>query len=316
MLAAMAHRIAFVLFADFQQLDIAGPLAVFEVAERLRPGSYAWRFHASAAGPVRSSAGVTWEAGALPARGRFDTLMLAGGDGSDDAAADERLVRWLQRMARPGPGAPRIASVCSGSLVLAAAGVLDGCRATTHWSRTRQFQARHPRVRLEPDRIYVHDRNRWTSAGITAGIDMALAIVAHDLGEDVARHAAQQLVVYTRRRGGQSQFSALLQLERPQGRFAQLLEDVRARLAEPHSVESLAERACMSPRHFARAFHAETGATPARAVERLRVEAARAALQSGGISVQQAAQRYGFGRAERMRRSFVRLLGVPPTALR
>lgn len=316
MLAHMTHRIAFVLYPDFQQLDVAGPLAVFEVAERLRPGSYTWHFAASEAGSVRSSAGVSWEAGALPARGRFDTLMLTGGDGSDAAAADARLVRWLQRMARPGAGAPRIASVCSGSLVLAAAGVLDGCRATTHWSRTRQFQRRHPQVQLEPDRIYVHDRNRWTSAGITAGIDMALAMVAHDVGEDVARLAAQQLVVYTRRRGGQSQFSALLQLERPQGRFAPLLEEVRSRLAERHSVESLAERACMSPRHFARAFHAETGATPARAVERLRVEAARAALQSGGVSVQQAAMRYGFGRAERLRRSFVRLLGVPPTALR
>ncbi len=314
MLRGMAYRIAFVLFPGFQQLDIAGPLAAFEIAERHRPGSYRWQWVSGSAGPVRSSAGLAWPTEALPRRDRFDMLMLSGGDGVDAACADPRLRRWLQRAA--ADERLRITSVCSGSLLLAAAGLLDGRSATTHWSRTRQFQQRHPQVRLQPDRIYTHDGRLWTSAGISAGIDLALALIAHDLGEQVSRQVAKQLVVYHRRPGGQSQFSALLDLQRPQGRFAALLDHVRCHLAEPHDVESLAARACMSPRHFARAFAAETGRTPARAVERLRVEAARAALDSGAPSVQQVVMDCGFGQPERMRRAFVRLLGQPPTAFR
>lgn len=314
MLRPMPIRIAFVLFPDFQQLDIAGPLAAFEVAERLRPGSYRWRFVAATAGLVPSSSGLAWPAQALPRAGSFDMLMLSGGDGVDAASADDTLMRWLRRSAAH-PGL-RITSVCSGSLMLAAAGLLDGRAATTHWSRTRQFQRRHPQVALQPDRIYVHDGPVWTSAGITAGIDLALALIAQDLGEAVSRQVAQQLVVYHRRPGGQSQFSALLELDRPQGRFAGLLDHVRSHLARPHDVQTLAAHACMSPRHFARAFAAETGSTPARAVERLRVEAARAALDSGAASVQQVARDCGFGQPERMRRAFVRLTGHPPAAVK
>lgn len=310
----MPIRIAFVLFPDFQQLDIAGPLAAFEVAARLRAGSYAWRFVASQPGLVRSSSALAWPAQALPRQGSFDMLMLSGGDGVDAATLDEPLMRWLRRSAaRPGM---RVTSVCSGSLMLAAAGLLDGRAATTHWSRTRQFQRRHPNVALQPDRIYVRDGPVWTSAGITAGIDLALALIAHDLGEALSRQVAQQLVVYHRRPGGQSQFSALLELDHAQGRFSTLLDHVRCHLAEPNGVEDLAARACMSPRHFARAFVAETGNTPARAVERLRVEAARAALDSGAASVQQVARDCGFGQPERMRRAFVRLTGQPPAAMK
>jgi transcriptional regulator GlxA family with amidase domain len=314
----MQRRIAFVLFPGFQQLDIAGPLAAFEIAEALRPGSYGWRFVASRPGPVASSAGLAWMAQALPRAGRFEMLMLAGGDGIDAACGDAALRRWLQRSAQRGD--VRITSVCSGSLLLAAAGLLDGRAATTHWSRTRAFQQRHPQVRLLPDRIWVHDRGGepeiWTSAGISAGIDLALALIAHDHGEALSRQVAQQLVVYHRRPGGQSQFSALLALERPQGRFALLLDHVRSHLAERHAVQDLAARACMSPRHFARAFTAETGRTPARAVERLRVDAARAALDSGARSLQQVARDCGFGSADRMRRAFQRLLGQPPSGSR
>lgn len=314
MLAGMPLHIAFVVFPGFQQLDIAGPLAAFEVAERYRPGSYTWRVAAAQPGLVRSSSGLAWPAEALPRRGRFDMLMLSGGDGVDQAMACPALLRWLRR-AGADPRV-RVTSVCSGSLVLAAAGLLDGRAATTHWSRTRLFGRLYPQVQLLSDRIWVHDRGVWTSAGITAGIDLALALIAHDLGEEVSRAVAQQLVVYHRRPGGQSQFSTLVELQRPQGRFGTLLAHVRSNLAERHAVQDLAAQACMSPRHFARAFVAETGSTPAQAVERLRVEAARAALESGAHSVQQVAQDCGFGQPERMRRAFVRLLGQPPAALR
>jgi transcriptional regulator GlxA family with amidase domain len=296
------------VFPNFQLLDAAGPIAAFEAA-----GGYEVRIVAAQPGVVRSSSGVEWMAQGLP-RGPFgDTLMLAGGDGVDTAMEDETLRRFIRRSAAQKH---RVASVCSGSLLLAATGLLDGRTATTHWSRTAQFRRLFPRVRLEADRIFVQDGQMWTSAGITAGIDLALAMIAHDLGADVARGVAQELVVYYRRPGGQSQFSALLAMQGADNRFDPLLDHVRGHLKERHSVEDMAARACMSPRHFARAFHTETGVTPAKAVERLRVEAARAALDGGAVSVQRVAADCGFGDAERMRRSFARILGMTPSALR
>jgi transcriptional regulator GlxA family with amidase domain len=318
----MGCRIAFVIFPGFQQLDLAGPMAVFEVARLARPGSYDWRLVASTAPTVRSSAGVDWPVQPLPRRfDAVDLVMVIGGDGVDAAGRDPRLVAWLKRASRSGA---RIASICSGSLVLAAAGLLDERTATTHWSRSQQFATDHPAVRLQPDRIYVREpavRARglpelWTSAGMTAGIDLCLALLAHDHGEELAREAARQLLVERRRPGGQSQFSPLLDLQRPDGRFGALLDGLRRELRGDLSVEALAARACMSPRHFARCFRGETGATPAQAVERLRVEAARAALEGGAASVLRVALDCGFGNAERMRRSFVRLLGRPPAAFR
>lgn len=308
----MPHAIACIVFPGFQQLDMSGPLAAFEVAESLVPGSYAWTLHAPCAGMVASSCGVHWSARGLPRNG-FETLLLAGGDGVDAVAADPALCRWLRRAA----AAPvRVASVCSGSLWLAAAGLLEGRAATTHWSRSAQLRAQHPGVRLQADRIFVRDGSFWSSAGITAGIDLALALVANDLGEPVARRVAQQLVMPYRRSGGQSQFSPMLELARPEGRFAAVLEHVRADLQAPHRVADLAARACMSTRHFARAFAAETGNTPAQAVERIRAEVARAALHGSGLGVQQVARQCGYASAEHMRRSFVRLFGMPPSALR
>jgi transcriptional regulator GlxA family with amidase domain len=320
----MPCRIAFVLFPGFQQLDLAGPMAVFEVARLARPDSYTWRLVASRPPTAPSSAGVAWPVQPLPRRlGDVDLVMVIGGDGVDAACRDAPLVRWLQRAAQAGT---RVASICSGSLLLAAAGLLDRRTATTHWSRSRQFETDFPAVRLQPDRIYVHEpalrgRSRhlpevWTSAGMTAGIDLCLALVAHDHGEDVAREAARQLVVERRRPGGQSQFSPLLDLQRPEGRFGALLDHVRCHLRHDHRVEELAARVHMSPRHFARCFRSETGATPAQTVERLRVEAARAALEGGSPSVQRIAEECGFGSTERMRRSFQRLLGRPPAAFR
>jgi transcriptional regulator GlxA family with amidase domain len=226
---------------------------------------------------------------------------------------DERVQAFVRAAVK---SARRVASVCSGAYVLAQAGILDGKRCTTHWGRTPDFQKRYPSACLEPDRIYTRDGKIWTSAGITAGIDLALALIADDLGEEVARRSAQELVVYHRRPGGQSQFSALLDIERTEGRFTNLLGWARERLDEALTVEDLAAYANMSPRNFARAFTAETGVTPAKAVERLRLEAARERVEHSADPIEGVARDVGFGDPERMRRAFVRAFGQPPQALR
>ena len=309
----MTRRIGFLIFPELQLLDAAGPIAAFEIAGRYVPGTYDLEIVAPDPGLVRSTSGAALAAEPFDPSQPFDTLIVAGGDGTREASHDAALLEAVREAATR---ARRVASVCSGAFILAAAGLLDGRRATTHWSRTDDFVRRFPAVRLEPDRIFVKDGPVWTSAGITAGVDLALAMIAEDLGEDVARRTAQQLVVYRRRPGGQSQFSALLELERPDARFGGLLGWARERLAEPLTVDQLAGRAAMSPRNFARAFAAETGVTPAKAVERLRVEAARAEVEADAAPIELIAARVGFGDAERMRRAFVRAFGQPPQALR
>jgi len=304
----MRRRVHVLVFPGFQLLDAAGPVGAFEAA-----GAYAMRIVAVTPGPVSSSSGVEWMAQGLPRITEGGTLVVSGGPGVDAAMRDATLLRFIRNAHQRKL---RVASVCSGSMLLAAAGLLDGRMATTHWSRTGQFKRLFPAVRLEADRIFVQDGETWTSAGITAGIDLALAMIAQDVGESVARAVAQELVVYYRRPGGQSQFSALLALQGAQSRFDPVLDHIRRNLRERHTVEALAERACMSPRHFARAFHAETGVTPAKAVEKIRVEAARTAFEGSAASVQRVATECGFGNAERMRRSFARLLGMAPSALR
>ncbi len=309
----MPRQIAFLIYPDFQLLDAAGPIAAFEIAARHAPGSYSLRVVAATAGLIESSSGASMLARPLARARGIDTLIVAGGEGSRSAmtcAKTRRFVRSCAIQAR------RTASVCSGSYVLAAADVLDGKRATTHWSRAADFARKFPRVHLDPDRIFVKDGSVWTSAGITAGIDLSLAMIEADLGESIARRTAQQLVVYYRRPGGQSQFSALLDMEQPNGRFASLLDHVRRHLAKRHSVADLAEHACMSPRNFSRAFQAETGMTPAKAIEQLRAETARGSIAGTGRSVQDIARLCGFGNAERMRRTFVRLFGAPPSAVK
>jgi len=309
----MPRRVAFLLFEEFQLLDAAGPISAFEIAERYRPGSYELRVVARRRGAVSSSSGASMNAAGLPPAASVDTLVIAGGHGTRAASRDATLVNFV---ARCGARARRVASVCSGAYILAATGLLDGRAATTHWTRSRDFARRFPAVKLEADRIFVKSGKFWSSAGITAGIDLALALIADDLGETIARQVAQQLVVYYRRPGGQSQFSALLEMERADGRFAALLDFVRGNLRERLSVEDLATQACMSPRNFARAFQSETGTSPAQAVMRLRAETARAQLESGRQSVQVVATSCGFGDPERMRRAFVKFFGRPPSALR
>ena len=305
--------IGVLVFPDFQLLDAAGPISVFEIAARHVAAPASIRVVAAKAGEVRSSSGVALMARGFAAVRGMDTLIVAGGEGVRTAATDKRTLGFVRAAARRGC---RIASVCSGAYVLAEAGVLDGRRATTHWGRTRHFVGAYPKIKLEADRIFVRDGNVWTSAGISAGIDLALAMVAEDLGEEVARATARQLVVYHRRAGGQTQFSSLLELKAPTGRFAALLSWAREHLDQPLTVEQLAEQAGMSARHFARAFGAETGATPSKAIERLRLEVARQRVQTSAEAIELVARVTGFRDPERMRRAFIRSFGQPPQALR
>lgn len=305
--------IGVVIFPDFQLLDAAGPIAAFEIAGRYGRSPAPIRPLALAAGPVRSSSGVEMLARGFAGLRGLDTLIVAGGEGTREAMRSEATLAFVRRAAR---SARRVASVCSGAYVLAAAGLLDGRRATTHWGRSRHFSRTFPKVRLEPDRIFVKDGAVWTSAGISAGIDLALAMIEEDCGEEVARETARQLVVYHRRSGGQSQFSALNELKAPTGRFTPLLAWAREHLDSALGVERMAQEAGMSARHFARAFVAETGMTPAKAVERLRLEAARARVESAGEPIEMVARATGFGDPERMRRAFIRAFGQPPQALR
>jgi transcriptional regulator GlxA family with amidase domain len=309
----MARDIAVLIFPDFQLLDAAGPIAAFEEARSdTEPPAYRLRVIARDAGPVRSSSGVRLIAEPL-SDDSIDTLIVAGGWGSREASACAQTLAYVRAAAGR---VRRIASVCSGAFILAAAGLLDGRRATTHWGRAAEFARAYPQVRVEPDRIFIREGAVWTSAGITAGIDLALALVADDLGEGIAKRAAQQLVVYHRRPGGQSQFSALLEADRPGGRFSPVLTWAREHLCERLSVDRLADRAPMSPRHFARAFTAEMGMTPAKAIERLRLEAARDRVESSAEPIEGIAAYAGFRDPERMRRAFIRAFGQPPQALR
>jgi transcriptional regulator GlxA family with amidase domain len=309
----MTRRLEFLIFPEFQLLDVAGPISAFEIAARYCPGAYELRVVAASPGMVPSTSGVAIPAGGFGRSRSVDTLVIAGGEGSRSAMHCRRTRRFIKSC---GSHARRVASVCSGTYLLAAAGLLDGRRATTHWSRAQDLARKFPKVLVDPDRIFVKDGSIWSSAGITAGIDLSLALIAEDLGEATARLTAKQLVVYYRRPGGQSQFSELLELTPAGGRFGDLVDHIRAHLHQPLAVEQLAARAAMSPRHFARAFRAETGVTPGKFVERLRAEAARAALESGAPSVQAVAQQFGFGDPERLRRSLVRIYGAPPSAWR
>ncbi|BAK82874.1 GlxA family transcriptional regulator [Komagataeibacter medellinensis] len=308
----MIRAIGFVLYPDFQLLDAAGPTAAFEIAGRIAGQPYTLAMLSRAGGLVMSSSGVAVQTVAVEGAGGFDTLIIVGGEGHRAAMECGVLRAFMQaRMAHTR----RICSVCSGAFVLAGAGLLAGRRATTHWRHAQEFRRQFSDIRLEPDALYIHDGPVWTAAGISAGIDLALALVGHDLGDDIARQAARQMVVYHRRPGGQSQFSALLEMEGGE-RFSTLLGWVRAHLAQPLGVDVLAARAGMSARNFSRAFRAAVGVSPARAVERLRLEAAYERVVYSTDPVEAIARTTGFHDPERMRRAFIRAFGLPPQAVR
>lgn len=310
----MKRTVAFFIFDGFQLLDAAGPIAAFEMPMRgLTPAPYTIKVLSRNGGAVVSSSNAVLYSEPMNRAGAIDTLIVAGGDGSREASRCPATLAFVRKQAKC---ARRICSVCSGAYILAAAGLLDGRRATTHWSRSSDFAAKFPKVKLLPDKIFTRDGPVWTSAGITAGIDMALALIGEDLGDPVSKRAAQQLVVYHRRNGGQSQFSALLEIDTAQGRFTHLLAWIREHIGDPLTVERLARQACMSERNFARTFVAEIGLTPAKAVEKIRLEMAREQVESGTQTIDRIAADCGFSDAERMRKAFLRIFGQPPQALR
>ncbi len=314
----MPRDIACLIFPDFQLLDMSGPVAAFQTAGyALDQPPYRIRLLSQTGSAVRSSVGVTVQTELFesfnPATTPIDTLVVAGGVGTCPPSRIAAIATFVRQAAQT---CRRVTSVCTGAFILAESGLLDGRAATTHWRHTASLQRKYPRIRVDGDRIFVRDGAIWTSAGITAGIDLALALIEDDLGRDAARAAARELVVYHRRSGGQSQFSALLDLDPPSDRIREALAYARAHLHETLSVERLADIACLSPRQFGRAFLAETGQTPAKAVERLRAEAARLRIETTQQPIEQIAPGVGFVDPERMRRALLRVFGQPPQALR
>jgi len=317
------RHVVLVGYPDVQLLDVAGPLEVFAGAARLldergdRAGpAYTTELVAPRSGRFATSSGLGLVADRTfgSVRGGVDTLLVAGGPGTAAAMTDRALLAWLRRMA---PRVRRLGSVCTGTFVLAEAGLLDDRRVTTHWNWCAALAERYPRLTVDPDPIFVRDGNVYTSAGVTAGMDLALALVEEDHGREVALTIARQLVLFLRRPGGQSQFSAQLAT---QAADRQPLRELQAWIVEHPdadlSVPALARRVAMSPRNFARVFAHEVGMTPARFVETVRVEAARRRLEESSHGVDAVAAACGFGTAEAMRRTFLRRLRVPPSAYR
>lgn len=319
------RRIASLIYPDVMSLDVSGPLQVFASAnvERQRQGlaaPYELLVLGERAGPVATSAGLRICADAAwrdsDPHG-LDTLLVPGGPGVAAQRENAALLAWLSQAERQ---VRRLGSVCSGALLLAAAGVLDGRRATTHWADVDALRECHPAVHVEGDRLHTYDPSRrdgddhvFTSAGVTAGIDLALALVEADLGRPLALAVARRLVLFLRRPGGQAQFSAWLTPEPVRApRLAALLEWIPAHLGAELSLEALAAQACMSPRTLSRAFVEELGMAPGRYVERVRVEAARGLLQDAQASIATVARLCGFGHPENLRRSFHKHLAVSP----
>jgi transcriptional regulator GlxA family with amidase domain len=309
----MTHQVAFLVFDGVTLLDVSGPLEVLNQARRLGHGYDPLLVSPSGGDVVTASGPVLARTTAAAEAGPVDTLVVAGADLLAERAPDEKL---LSAAASLASRAARVASVCSGAFVLAALGFLDGRRATTHWRHAAAFARRHPRVRVEPDALHIRDGRYLTSAGISAGIDLALALVEGDHGAHVAREAARELVVFMQRPGGQSQFSAALQT--PPARSDLLATLVASVLADPaadHSLPAMAASAAVSPRHLTRLFHQELGTTPARWVEQVRLDRARQLLLDGH-SVTSAARHSGLGSDETLRRAFARHLGTTPTEYR
>jgi transcriptional regulator GlxA family with amidase domain len=322
---AQQRLIVVLAFESAQLLDIAGPLQTFasanEIAKDGRDGPYRLVVASRRGGVIRTSSGlplVTVSIASL--RGApIDTLIIPGGPGVHVALKDSRLVAWVRGQA---PTTRRVASVCTGAFLLAQTGLLAARRATTHWKSCSRLQQNHPEIEVDPNPIFIRDGSIWTSAGVTAGIDLSLALIEEDLGRALAMQVARHLVVFLKRPGGQSQFSTPLQAQaaaatgNAPNSFAPLHGWIAAHVAGDLRVERLAEQAGMSPRTFARVYSAMMGVTPARMVEKIRIEAVRRALEDTDMPIKKIASVCGFGQEERLRRAFARQVGTTPAEYR
>ncbi len=307
---SMHKTIGFVVFPGFQIVDMAA-VTVFEVANLLPGGPhYEVAMLSEHGGSVTSSSGVAIDTAPF-ARHDFDTLMVAGG-----MSVIVSSPAFLDFMRAASAGSRRTASICTGAFLLAEAGLLDGRKVTTHWHQARELQRLYPKTRVEEDRIFINDDQYWSSAGMTACIDLSLALVEKDLGLAATRAIAKKMVVYHRRSGGQSQFSALLELEPKSDRIQNALSYAKRNLHKALTVDELAEAANLSRRQFSRAFRIETGQSPAKAVETLRVESARSMIEDSTHPIDVVARENGFSDPERMRRAFIRAFGVPPQSIK
>jgi transcriptional regulator GlxA family with amidase domain len=314
-----SRRIGVLIYPDCDIVDVCGPCDVFSYADfylrrfgRTNEPGYQCDILAATPGPVRTSCGIELVAtqSYCDVRDGLDTLAVAGGRAAEQASKDSSLVEWVCSMA---PRVRRMASICNGAFILAAAGLLHHRRVTTHWLFSDLLATEYPSIQVDSSLLFARDGNIYTSGGITAGIDLALALVEEDLGREVALATARIMVVFPRRPGGQSQFSSYIKMEaknRPD--ISELQAWILGHTGEDLSVSALADRMAMSPRNFARLFHSETGDTPAQFAERARADAARCKLEQTVVPVENIAEECGFGNAERMRRTFQRLFEVSP----
>jgi transcriptional regulator GlxA family with amidase domain len=310
--SAINRHIAFFVYPGFVLLDLSGPLEAFASAEETAPGSYRLTVMSLEGGEVASSTRLKVMA-EMASADAIDTFIVVGDFGLPTRTVSPETIDFIRAASA---GARRTASVCMGAFLLAASGILNGRRATTHWRFAPKLQAMYPTIRVDGDRIFLNEAGVWTSAGMTAGIDMALALIEEDIGREISRAVARMLVVYYRRPGGQLQHSSLLDLDPGSDRIRRALSFAREHLSDPLSVERLADESRLSVRQFGRAFLTATGMTPAKAVERLRAEAARSRVEDGRETLETIAQSVGFADPERMRQSFIRVFGQPPRALR
>ena len=304
------RQVGIVVFPNYSVMSFAA-VPVFELANAFskRP-VYNLQFLSEKGGKVATSAGMAVETERFDQR-RLDTLIVGGG-----TVIEPGTPGFIAYLKKSLSRCRRVTSICGGAYHLAAAGLLDGRRATTHWAYVKDMQERYPKVTMDMDRIFVQDGPIWTSAGMTAGIDLALALVEADFGWELTRAISKKMVLYQRRAGGQSQFSTLLELEPKSDRIQSVLKHAKQNLRDSLSVEELAEVAHLSPRQFSRLFHTETGQSPAKAIENIRVEEARIMVESGDHSIDEIAVQAGFGDRDRMRRAFLRAFGQPPQSFK
>jgi transcriptional regulator GlxA family with amidase domain len=312
----MTRKVVIVGFPAVQALDVVGPHDVFTTASLLTGGGYDVVVSSADGEAVTTPTGLRFLADPLPDPCEpIDTVVLPGGGGVDAARGNAELMDWIKAV---GGNARRVVSVCTGAFLAAESGLLDGCRATTHWAFAERLANEFPKIEVDPDPIFVRSSDRmWTAAGVTAGIDLALSLVEDDHGTEIAQTAARWLVLYLRRPGGQTQFAAPVWMPRAKRAPIREVQDaIEAEPGHPHTIGDLARRAAMSPRHFTRVFTDEVGEAPGHYVERIRTEAARRQLEETDDTVVAIASRCGFGTAETMRRNFLRRVGISPDQYR